>query len=75
MAAQTAKGAAELLLVNRSHPETEIDQVTTPNGCTIAGLNEMENRGFSSALVRGLVVSAQRAGSLHPSVGRDGGGS
>lgn len=66
MAAQTAKGAAELILQNRSHPEMEIDQVTTPNGCTIAGLNEMENRGFSSALVRGMVVSAQRAGGLHP---------
>jgi len=66
MAAQTAKGAAELILQNRSHPEMEIDQVTTPNGCTIAGLNEMENRGFSSALVRGMVVSARRAGGLHP---------
>jgi pyrroline-5-carboxylate reductase len=67
MAAQTAKGASELLLVNRSHPETEIDQVTTPNGCTIVGLNEMENRGFSSALVRGMVVSARRAAALDPS--------
>ncbi len=73
MAAQTAKGAAELLLQNRSHPEMEIDQVTTPNGCTIAGLNEMENRGFSSALVRGMVVSARRAGSLHPVVPGQGG--
>ncbi len=70
MAAQTAKGAAELLLVNRSHPEVEIDQVTTPNGCTIAGLNEMENRGFTSALVRGIVVSARRAGSLGPASAR-----
>ncbi len=75
MAAQTAKGASELLLVNQSHPETEIDKVTTPNGCTIAGLNEMENRGFSSALVRGLVMSAQRAGTLDPSSPGDGGGS
>ena len=66
MAAQTAKGAAELLLVNRTHPEVEIDQVSTPNGCTIAGLNEMESRGFTSALVRGIVVSARRAGSLMP---------
>jgi pyrroline-5-carboxylate reductase len=66
MAAQTAKGAAELLLVNRTHPEVEIDRVTTPNGCTIAGLNEMESRGFTSALVRGIVVSAHRARSLAP---------
>ncbi|MEX1259005.1 MAG: pyrroline-5-carboxylate reductase [Gemmatimonadota bacterium] len=66
MAAQTAKGAAELLIQNETHPETEIDQVTTPNGCTIVGLNELENRGFSSAIVRALVVSTQRAASLDP---------
>ncbi len=65
MAAQTAKGAAELLLSNMSHPETEIDKVTTPNGCTIAGLNEMENRGFSSALIGGIVTSSNRAGVLY----------
>ena len=66
MAAQTAKGAAELLLANHSHPEVEIDQVTTPGGCTIAGLNEMENRGFTSAMVGGIVVAARRAGALGP---------
>lgn len=65
MAAQTAKGAAELLLVNGGHPEAEIDQVTTPNGCTIAGLNEMESYGFSAALVRGIVAAADRAASLY----------
>jgi len=70
MAAQTAKGAAELLLVNRSHPEAEIDQVTTPNGCTIAGLNEMEDRGFSSAMARGIVASARKAGVLPGGEGR-----
>ncbi|MDE3211592.1 MAG: pyrroline-5-carboxylate reductase, partial [Bacteroidota bacterium] len=40
IAAQTVKGAAELLLQKGSHPEQEIDKVTTPKGCTIAGLNE-----------------------------------
>jgi pyrroline-5-carboxylate reductase len=57
IAAQTVKGAAELLLKRGSHPEQEIDKVTTPKGCTIAGLNEMEHRGFSSSLIRGLVAS------------------
>lgn len=67
MAAQTARGAADLVLAHGSHPETEIDKVTTPKGCTIAGLNEMENRGFSSAMIRGIVLSAVRAGELyHP---------
>lgn len=57
IAAQTIKGAAELLLEKGTHPEQEIDKVTTPKGCTIAGLNEMEHQGFSSSLIRGLVAS------------------
>ena len=57
IATQTVKGAAELLLKRGAHPEQEIDKVTTPKGCTIAGLNEMEHRGFSSSLIKGLVAS------------------
>ena len=60
IAAQTVKGAADLLLQNGNHPEQEIDKVTTPKGCTIAGLNEMEHCGFSSSLIRGLVVSYKK---------------
>src|SRR5215203_6167778 len=57
IAAQTVKGAAELLLQHNSHPEQEIDKVTTPKGCTIAGLNEMEHQGFSSSLIKGISTS------------------
>lgn len=57
IAAQTVKGATELLLQRGSHPEQEIDKVTTPKGCTIAGLNEMEHQGFSSSLIKGIAVS------------------
>lgn len=57
IAAQTVKGAAELLLKKGTHPEQEIDKVTTPKGCTIAGLNEMEHQGFSSSLIKGIVAS------------------
>jgi pyrroline-5-carboxylate reductase len=57
IAAQTVKGATELLLQKGTHPEQEIDKVTTPRGCTIAGLNEMEHQGFSSALIKGISVS------------------
>ena len=60
IAAQTVKGAAELLLQKGTHPEQEIDKVTTPKGCTIAGLNEMEHRGFSSSLIRGVVTSYKK---------------
>ncbi len=64
MAAQTALGAASLVLESGRHPEREIDSVTTPRGCTIAGLNEMEHQGFSSAMIKGIIVSAEKASRL-----------
>lgn len=57
---QTVRGAAELLQQNHTHPEQEIDKVTTPKGCTISGLNEMEHCGFSSALIKGIVASQRK---------------
>ena len=60
IAAQTVKGAADLLLQKNTHPEQEIDKVTTPKGCTIAGLNEMEHQGFSSSLIKGIVTSYKK---------------
>ncbi|HKK81317.1 MAG TPA: pyrroline-5-carboxylate reductase [Prolixibacteraceae bacterium] len=57
MAAQITKGASKLILENNSHPEAEIDKVTTPKGITITGLNEMEHAGFSSSIIKGLLAS------------------
>ncbi len=57
ISAQTIKGAADLLIQKGSHPEDEIDKVTTPRGVTISGLNEMEHQGFSSSLIKGLLTS------------------
>ena len=57
IANQTVKGAAALLIEEGNHPEFEIDKVTTPKGCTIVGLNEMEHNGFSSALIKGITKS------------------
>jgi len=54
---QTVKGAADLLIERGNHPEFEIDKVTTPKGCTILGLNEMEHNGLSSSLIKGIVTS------------------
>ena len=65
MAAQTAKGAAALLPARGQHPEREIDRVTTPRGATIAGLNEMEHRGFSSSLIKGITMSASKVDRLY----------
>jgi pyrroline-5-carboxylate reductase len=67
LAAQTARGAASLVLSQGRHPESEIDQVTTPRGCTIAGLNEMEHQGFSSAMIKGILLSATKAEGLYRS--------
>jgi pyrroline-5-carboxylate reductase len=61
IAVQTCMGAASLLQNgSNSHPESEIDKVTTPKGCTISGLNEMEHKGLSSALIQGLVTSFEK---------------
>jgi pyrroline-5-carboxylate reductase len=60
IAAQTVKGAAQMLLEEKIHPEQLIDRVTTPQGCTIAGLNEMEHNGFSSSLIKGIKTSLKQ---------------
>lgn len=65
IAAQTARGAASLLLAKENHPEYEVDKVTTPRGCTISGLNQMEHEGFSSAMIKGIVTSAEKAEKLY----------
>jgi len=57
IASQTVKGAASLLQKGGQHPEREIDKVTTPQGCTIAGLNQMEHEGFSSSVIKGVGAS------------------
>ena len=65
LAAQTALGAAALVLKEGGHPERQIDNVTTPRGCTIAGLNGMEHAGLSSAMIRGIVIAAEKAAQLY----------
>lgn len=51
---QTMKGAVDLMLAHNSHPEQEVDKVTTPGGITIKGLNAMEEAGFTNAVIKGL---------------------
>lgn len=57
---QTLRGAADILEANGSHPEAEIDRVTTPGGLTIRGLNAMEAAGFTSSVIEGLRASTKR---------------
>ena len=67
IAVQTCLGAASLLAETDGHPESQIDRVTTPQGCTIAGLNEMEHNGLSSALIKGLITSFDRINEMKKS--------
>jgi len=60
LAMHTCMGAASLLIESGNHPEEEIDRVTTPMGCTIEGLNEMEHQGLSSSLIKGIVTSFEK---------------
>lgn len=67
LATQTCLGAASLLIETGKHPEEEIDRVTTPSGCTIQGLNEMEQQGLSAALIQGIVASFEKINELKTS--------
>ncbi len=64
IAVQTAIGAATLVAENGAHPEREIDKVTTPRGCTIEGLNEMEHRGLSSSVIKGVMASYEKINTI-----------
>ena len=64
LAMNTCEGAASLLINTGNHPEQEIDKVTTPKGCTIEGLNEMEHKGLSSSLIQGMVASFNKINSI-----------
>ncbi len=56
---QTLLGAVELLRKQASHPEAEIDRVTTPGGFTIRGLNAMEENGFTNSVIQGIKASVK----------------
>lgn len=56
---QTLRGAVDILEKNNTHPEVEIDRVTTPGGLTIKGLNAMEATGFTHSVIEGLRASTK----------------
>ena len=55
--AQSLKGAAALIQNNDTPPSVEIDNVTTPGGITIKGINELEHNGFTSAIIKAMKAS------------------
>jgi pyrroline-5-carboxylate reductase len=64
LAAQTALGAAKVALETGDHPALLKDTVTTPAGCTIDGILELEEGGLRVTLIKAVVKAAQRAKEL-----------
>ena len=64
LAAQTMKGAASVVLETGDHPALLKDSVTTPAGCTIDGILELEEGKLRVTLIKAVVKATQRAGEL-----------
>jgi pyrroline-5-carboxylate reductase len=64
LAAQTALGAAKMVVETGHHPALLKDTVTTPAGCTIDGILELEEGGLRVTLIKAVVKAAQRAKEL-----------
>lgn len=64
MAAQMVLGAASMVVASGRHPAALKDDVTTPAGCTIAGLLALEDGRIRSVISRAIEVASQRAGEL-----------
>lgn len=64
LAAQTTLGAATMVLETGSHPALLKDAVTTPAGCTIDGILELEEGGLRVTLIKAVMRAAQRAKEL-----------
>lgn len=64
LVAQTMLGSARMVLESKSHPALLKDNVTTPAGCTIDGLMELEEGKLRVTLIKAVVKAAERAREL-----------
>jgi len=64
LAAQTAFGAAKMVLETGYHPALLKDAVTTPAGCTIDGILELEEGGLRVTLIKAVMRATERAREL-----------
>jgi pyrroline-5-carboxylate reductase len=64
LATQTMKGAASVVLETGDHPALLKDAVTTPAGCTIDGILELEEGKLRVTLIKAVVKATSRAGEL-----------
>ncbi len=64
LAAQTAQGAARMVLETGQHPALLKDAVTTPAGCTVDGIMELEEGKLRVTLIKAVVKATERAQEL-----------
>jgi pyrroline-5-carboxylate reductase len=64
LAAQTVRGAAEMVLQTGEHPATLKDKVTSPGGTTIAGIQALEEGALRATLIRAVVAATERSRQL-----------
>ena len=71
LAAQTAYGAARMVLETGSHPALLKDEVTTPAGCTVDGILELEEGGLRVTLIKAVKRATERARQLARPPGKE----
>lgn len=64
LAAETVRGAAEMVLTTGDHPAVLKDRVASPGGTTIAGLQALEEHGGRAALMAAVVAATRRSQEL-----------
>jgi pyrroline-5-carboxylate reductase len=64
LAAQTVAGSASMVLQTNVHPASLRDQVASPGGTTIAGIEALEEKGLRSALISAVRAATERARQL-----------
>lgn len=74
LAAQTVRGAAEMVLATKEHPGVLKDRVTSPGGTTIAGLAALESGGVRAALINAVTAATERSIALGRPKGAQEGG-
>ena len=64
LAAKTVEGAGKMVLQSGQHPSALRDQVTSPGGTTIAGIEALEAGGMRGALIAAVRAATERAREL-----------
>lgn len=64
LTAQATLGAAAMMLETERHPALLKSEVTTPGGCTVDGILELEEGKIRATLIRAVAAAAEKASRL-----------